>query len=82
MHRKNSLLSLSVLISMATSAQKVKEGIDKAARNPSTKENAAKADVRLMDKTALVDTSLLKTPEPAAADPRKKKKSFRRSIKK
>ena len=64
---------------MASFAQTINENIDKAAKNPSTKENAAKADVRLHDKKTITDSSSIKLQKTSAIDKKKKKRSCKKS---
>jgi hypothetical protein len=54
------LLLVSIGVITGTKAQTIKENLDKAITHPKAKENAAKADVLLHDKTVLIDTSNLK----------------------
>ncbi len=64
---------------MASFAQTINENIDKAAKNPSTKENAAKADVRLHDKKIITDSVSIKLQKTSAIDKKKKKRSCKKS---
>jgi len=64
------LTGLITCLSMASFAQSAKEKIDKVAKDPMTKENAAKADVRLHDKKIIADSSSIT----ATQNPAKKKK--------
>lgn len=74
MNRKMFLLLFSTFVAMASFSQTTKQVIDKAAKNPQTKENAAKADVRLHNKKVIADSSSLQQ-TPAN---KKKKKHARR----
>jgi hypothetical protein len=80
MKKKINLFALSTFLSMASLAQTVQQNIDKAAKDPSTKENAAKADVRLHDKKTIADSASLATSQEASAiSKRKKTKSCSKS---
>jgi hypothetical protein len=66
-------------LSTTAFSQTIKDNIDKAAKNPLTKENAAKADVRLHNKTTIIDSSSLKSPsQTSAIDQKKKKKNCKK----
>ena len=67
-------MPFTMVISIATLAQSVRAGIEKAAKNPSTKENAAKADVRMHDKRVIADSSDGKILPSATSHDKKKKK--------
>ena len=45
------------MISLTVSAQSIREKIDKAHKDPSNKERAAKADARLIDKKIILDST-------------------------
>jgi hypothetical protein len=77
MNRKLTLLITATLFSMASFAQTVKEGIDKAAKDPATKENAAKADVKLLDKTIITNNSSNPAVQNSAIDKKKKHKKYK-----
>jgi hypothetical protein len=66
-------------LSMTSFSQTIKDNIDKAAKNPSTKENAAKADVHLHNKTTIIDSSFLKNfSQTSVLDKKKKKKNCKK----
>lgn len=73
MNRKIFLLLLSTSMAMVSFSQ-TKQVIDKAAKDPQAKENAAKADVFLHNKKIITDSSSLQ-PLPAY---KKKKKHAKR----
>jgi hypothetical protein len=79
MNKKIFLLAIVTSLSMASFAQTINENIDKAAKNPSTKENAAKADVRLHDKKIITDSSSIKFQKTSAIDKKKKKRACKKS---
>ena len=75
MIKKFILLTLVTSLSAGAFAQSVKQNIDKAASNPTTKENAAKADVYIHDKKVISDsTAKGKKQSLTAVDKKRKKK--------
>lgn len=68
------LVLLSTTMAMVSFSQTTKQVIDKAAKDPQAKENAAKADVFLHKKKIIADSSSLQPP-PAY---KKKKKHTKR----
>ncbi|MGN6165572.1 MAG: hypothetical protein ACTHOF_13625 [Flavisolibacter sp.] len=68
------LLLLSITVAMVSFSQTTRQVIDKAAKDPHAKENAAKADVLLHDKKVITDSSAL-LQQPAH---KKKKKHTKR----
>lgn len=79
MNKKILLLAFITSLSMASFAQTINKNIDKAAKDPATKENAAKADVRLHDKKIITDSSSVQPQKTAAIDKKKKKRSCKKS---
>ena len=80
MVKKSSLFIAGLLfISMASFSQTIKENIEKQAKDPKTAENAAKADVLLINKKAITDSTSVRQ-KPATSNQtkstvkRKKKK--------
>lgn len=57
MQKKITLLASVVLMCGASLAQDVKKKIDEHAKDPKTKENAAKADVFIQNKRIVADTT-------------------------
>ncbi len=80
-HKKNTLLFLLSFIAMTSFGQTVQEKIDKAAKDPKTEENAAKADVYLHRHNIGADTLKTTKPQPAAPANKKKKKACKKSSK-
>ncbi len=75
MNKKASGLLAGVMcFSLFSLAQDVKHNIDKAAKNPQTKENAAKADVRLHPKEKIMDSAVASKSQNAPALGKKKKR--------
>lgn len=77
MKKKLFLLGIGIsLFSISTMAQSIRENLDKLAKDPKTMENAAKADVYIVNKDKQI---VNKTPErnksTSAVKSRKKKKS-------
>jgi hypothetical protein len=70
------LLMLTIIMGLSanTFSQSVKQNIDKAAKNPATKENAAKADVYLHKKKLISDSTLEEKKQPVSAADKKRKK--------
>jgi len=54
------LIAAITLISTASVSQEVKRKIEAQAKNPKTKQNAAKADVLIIDKKQISDSSMVK----------------------
>jgi hypothetical protein len=71
------LIMLTIIMGLSASAfsQSVKQNIDKAAKNPTTKENAAKADVYIHKKKTISDSTLAGKKQPLSAVDKKKKKN-------
>lgn len=78
MNKKLLTVVLFLGLSSGAFSQAVKQTIDKAAKNPATKENAAKADVRLIKKKAIKDSADQRNTQPTCPS-RKKKKNASRS---
>lgn len=73
--KRPALLSILALgLSFSLSAQ-VKEGVEKAIKDPQRKENAAKAEVLLHDKKIITDTTQRVASKQAPATSKKKKKA-------
>lgn len=73
MNKTITLSGFFLLLAITSFSQTVRQTIDKAAKNNTTKENAAKADVQLIDKKHIFDSSLLKIPQPVTNSIKKKK---------
>lgn len=75
------LLAAAVLITTASFSQEVHKKIEGQAKDPKTKENAAKADVLIIDKKKISDTAMVKKIPPSTTTTvykpvaKKKKKS-------
>jgi hypothetical protein len=75
MNKKFITLTIIMGLSATAFSQAAKQHIDKAAKNPATKENAAKADVYIHKKKVISDSTLEETKQPlSSADKKKKKK--------
>ena len=69
------ILMLVVFSAVSGSAfSQVREGIDKAIKDPKRAEGSAKADVRVLDKTVLSDSAAKASGTTAVPGKRKKKK--------
>lgn len=69
--------SAAVMISVCSVAQTSRERIERALKDPKAAENAAKADVLLIDKTKISDSIQFQTDTTVAIPPAKKKKRAR-----
>lgn len=72
MNKKIILLAIVSTLYMTSFSQTTKENINKAAKDPATKENAAKADVRLHNKQIIMDSTVQK-PQAVYISGKKKK---------
>ena len=69
------LLMGSIFLAGSLSAQSIQDKIDKAAKSPDREKNAAKADLRLVDKKKIADSTVATN----ATTPEKPKKKKRKS---
>ena len=69
------LLMGSMFLAVSLSAQSIQDKIDKAAKSPDREKNAAKADLRLVDKKKITDSTVVTN----ATTPDKPKKKKRKS---
>ena len=65
----------SLFITVKTFAQTVKEKIEQSIKDPKAKENAAKADVYIQDKTKLTDSATIRKEE-AVTNQKKRAKKY------
>ncbi len=69
------LASLISVLSLSTMAQTIRENIDKLAKDPKTMENAAKADVYIVNKDRKISNNTQQSNKSAAVEARRKKKN-------
>jgi hypothetical protein len=78
MKKLSMMMAASMLISMISLSQTTKDNIEKLSKDPKTAENAAKADVYILNNRKLICDTIAKQPSNPPASKHIKKKKQRR----